>query len=154
MNIKIWYLCDGEKPDCKKNVLYRKICYREVGNRKHGVCRHTRDIQHAINFKQNHCGNFIEKETVEVKKMEEKDYKDILCRQLELLAEQSEHIKNEGMFEEERTRLLIDITHAMKSLCDAIDKPTENYLPSSHESKDSTDTSGLSALFFKPSPKK
>lgn len=50
MDIKIWYLCDGEKPDCKKNFCYRKG----------GVCRHTRDIQHAINFKQNHCGNFIE----------------------------------------------------------------------------------------------
>ena len=134
MERRIWYLCDGEKPDCKKTFCYKKG----------GICRHTKDIQHAINFKQNHCGSF----------MEEQDYKYILRQQLELLAEQSEHIKNEGMFEEERTRLLIDITHAMKSLCDAINEPTENYLPSSHESRDSTASSALSALFFKPSPKK
>lgn len=59
--------------------------------------------------------------------MEEKDYKYILRQQLEMLAEQSEHIKNERMLEEERARLLIDITHAMKSLYDAINEPTGHY---------------------------
>lgn len=40
----IWYLCDGEKEDCKK-----RRCYK---NTKENPCRHTKDINHAVNFKK------------------------------------------------------------------------------------------------------
>lgn len=40
---KILYICDGEKTDCKKRTCYKNI--------KEG-CRHTTDIEHAINFKK------------------------------------------------------------------------------------------------------
>ena len=36
----ILYLCDGERPDCKK-----PHCYKTGGN-----CRHTFDVEHARNF--------------------------------------------------------------------------------------------------------
>ena len=39
---EIWYLCDGNVPECKKTK-----CYKQVG--KNG-CRHTSDIKHAANF--------------------------------------------------------------------------------------------------------
>lgn len=39
---KIWYLCDGNVPECKKH-----ICYKRVGD---FGCKHTSDINHAINF--------------------------------------------------------------------------------------------------------
>lgn len=40
----IWYLCDGEKEECKK-----RRCYK---NTKEDPCRHTKDINHAVNFKK------------------------------------------------------------------------------------------------------
>lgn len=39
---KIWYLCDGEKQDCKKRTCYKNT----TGN----ACRLTSDINHAKNF--------------------------------------------------------------------------------------------------------
>ena len=39
---KIWYLCDGNVPECKKH-----ICYKRVGD---SGCKYTSDINHAINF--------------------------------------------------------------------------------------------------------
>lgn len=39
---RIWYLCDGEKEGCKK-----RYCYK---NTKENPCRHTKDINHAMNF--------------------------------------------------------------------------------------------------------
>lgn len=38
---QIWYLCDGEKTDCKKTHCFK--------NEEDG-CRHTSDVKHAINF--------------------------------------------------------------------------------------------------------
>lgn len=40
----IWYLCDGEKEDCKK-----RRCYK---NTKENPYRHTKDISHAVNFRK------------------------------------------------------------------------------------------------------
>lgn len=40
----IWYLCDGEKEECKKRHCYKKT--------KENPCRHTKDINHAVNFKK------------------------------------------------------------------------------------------------------
>ena len=40
----IWYLCDGEKEECKKSNCYK--------NTKENPCRHTKDINHAVNFKK------------------------------------------------------------------------------------------------------
>lgn len=47
---KIWYLCDGEKEDCKK-----KYCYK---NTKENPCRHTKDISHAVNFRKEKHGSY------------------------------------------------------------------------------------------------
>lgn len=44
----IWYLCDGEKQDCKKTHCYK--------NTDIEPCRHTRDIEHAINFRKEEPG--------------------------------------------------------------------------------------------------
>lgn len=44
MNKKIWYLCDGKKKDCKKDLCYK--------NTNGGPCRHTSDVEHAINFRK------------------------------------------------------------------------------------------------------
>lgn len=41
---KVMYLCDGEKPDCEKIHCYK--------NMSDGLCRHTSDITHAVNFKK------------------------------------------------------------------------------------------------------
>lgn len=54
---KIFYLCDGERENCKK-----RNCYKNGGD-----CRHTTDISHAMNFKRRgKCknGSFCEKEDV------------------------------------------------------------------------------------------
>lgn len=38
----VLYLCDGERPDCKKTG-----CYKTGGE-----CRHTFDVEHARNFSE------------------------------------------------------------------------------------------------------
>ena len=48
---RIWYLCDGEKPDCSK-----RYCYK---NTDVTPCRHTRDIEHAANFTKKEMGGRI-----------------------------------------------------------------------------------------------
>ena len=40
MEKKVFYLCDGEKEDCKKTK-----CYQNGGE-----CKYTEDIEHAKNF--------------------------------------------------------------------------------------------------------
>lgn len=42
------YLCDGEMEECKKNVLYKEVCYKGE-NTGREVCKHTKDIRHAKN---------------------------------------------------------------------------------------------------------
>lgn len=42
---KIFFLCDGEVPTCKKNT-----CYKRAGEKN--SCHHTSDITHAINFRK------------------------------------------------------------------------------------------------------
>ena len=54
---RIFYLCDGQKEDCP-----RKFCYKNGG-----ICKHTTDINHAMNFKRKEnrpFGNFYEIEDV------------------------------------------------------------------------------------------
>lgn len=48
MGNKIYYLCDGEKEDCRK-----RICYKTTGDYEHG-CKRTSDIRHAKNFRKNY----------------------------------------------------------------------------------------------------
>lgn len=49
---KIYYLCDGEVPTCKK-----ACCYKDGG-----ICDKTTDIAHAINFEpRGKVGNYQEK---------------------------------------------------------------------------------------------
>lgn len=43
--MKVLYLCDGEVPGCMK-----KHCYKRTKDEE--CCRHTKDINHAINFKK------------------------------------------------------------------------------------------------------
>lgn len=54
---KIFYLCDGEKEDCKK-----RSCYKNGGE-----CKHTTYIYNARNFQQRNPNvdesSFYEKET-------------------------------------------------------------------------------------------
>lgn len=53
---KIWYLCDGKKTDCKK-----KHCYKNTDD---DPCKHTRDINHAVNFEKREragCVSYWEK---------------------------------------------------------------------------------------------
>lgn len=42
MDKKIFYLCDGEVPECKK-----RSCYKRGGE-----CKHTTNIKHAANFRK------------------------------------------------------------------------------------------------------
>lgn len=43
MEKKIFYLCDGNVPECKK-----EHCYKQTDD---DPCRHTSNISHAINFR-------------------------------------------------------------------------------------------------------
>ncbi len=55
---RIFYLCDGQKEDCP-----RKFCYKNDG-----ICKHTTDINHAMNFKRKEnrpFGNFYEAESAD-----------------------------------------------------------------------------------------
>lgn len=40
MERKIFYLCNGEKEDCKKRNCYKKG----------GICKHVKDVKYAKNF--------------------------------------------------------------------------------------------------------
>ena len=55
MDNKIYFLCDGEKEDCRRTHCYKNtddpVC----------VCRHTTDITHAKNFERRKTGNYMEK---------------------------------------------------------------------------------------------
>lgn len=54
---KVFFLCNGQKRDCKK-----RCCYKNGGD-----CRHTSDINHALNFERKgryKNGSFYEKEDV------------------------------------------------------------------------------------------
>mgnify|MGYP004547598279 FL=1 len=42
---KVFYLCDGEVPECTKTH-----CYKREGEAE--PCRHTTNVAHAINFRQ------------------------------------------------------------------------------------------------------
>lgn len=54
---KIFYLCDGEVPECTKTMCYKKETSEKM------KCKHTSDINHAINFVNNKNRSFYEKET-------------------------------------------------------------------------------------------
>ena len=45
----VYYLCDGEKEDCKKNNCYKKVISSEENSL---VCKHTKDVCHAKNFQK------------------------------------------------------------------------------------------------------
>lgn len=54
---RIFYLCDGGRENCKK-----RNCYKNGGD-----CKHTTDINHAMNFERQgkyKNGSFYEKEDV------------------------------------------------------------------------------------------
>ncbi len=46
----IWYLCDGEKENCKKTYCYK--------NTEENPCRYTKDINHAMNFRKETHGKY------------------------------------------------------------------------------------------------
>lgn len=54
MSEKIFYLCDGEVPECKKTHCYK--------NTDDTPCKLTSDIAHAKNFEKTRVGNYREKE--------------------------------------------------------------------------------------------
>lgn len=43
---RVFYLCNGEVPHCKKTMCYK------TNNAVGEVCRHTTDVAYAINFKK------------------------------------------------------------------------------------------------------
>lgn len=43
MKDKVFYLCDGNVPECTK-----EHCYKQTDD---DPCRHTSDISHAINYR-------------------------------------------------------------------------------------------------------
>ena len=54
---RVFYLCDGERENCKK-----RKCYKNGGD-----CKRTTDINHAMNFERRgkyKNGSFYEKEDV------------------------------------------------------------------------------------------
>lgn len=51
---KIYFLCDGEKEDCK-----RTYCYKNTNDEP---CKRTADINHAKNFEKMPHGGYREKE--------------------------------------------------------------------------------------------
>ncbi len=55
---KIFYICDGKVPECKK-----KLCFTKG---KGHPCRHTTDISHAVNFRQS-GRNYYEKKKLAVR---------------------------------------------------------------------------------------
>lgn len=59
MEQRVFYLCDGEKKDCK-----RTNCYKNGGE-----CKHTEDVEHAKNFHRDGIdsekSSFFESETNE-----------------------------------------------------------------------------------------
>ena len=55
MDNKIYFLCDGEKEDCR--IIH---CYKNTDD-PICVCRHTTDITHAKNFERRKTGNYMEK---------------------------------------------------------------------------------------------
>lgn len=84
---KVWYLCDGEREKCNKNLCFL--------NAKENPCRHTSDIKHAVNFEEEKVGeevNYREKSEREedYRKREEELKKRILeemKKQTEMLEE-------------------------------------------------------------------
>ena len=48
--MKVFYLCDGMVPGCEM----KEICYKRGGR-----CRHTSDVEHAVNFQKSVRGNTI-----------------------------------------------------------------------------------------------
>lgn len=54
MDNKIYFLCDGEKEDCK-----RTYCYKNTDDEP---CKRTSDINHAKNFEKMRYGGYREKE--------------------------------------------------------------------------------------------
>lgn len=55
MEDKVFYLCDGNVPDCSKTN-----CYKQIDGSLF-TCRHTSDVSHAINFKKTRDGRYMEK---------------------------------------------------------------------------------------------
>ena len=53
MERRVFYLCNGEKEDCKK-----RTCYKNGGE-----CKHTSNVEYALNFERprKNCA-FFEKE--------------------------------------------------------------------------------------------
>lgn len=44
--VRIFYLCNGEVPYCKKTMCYK------TNNTENEVCRHTTNVAYALNFKK------------------------------------------------------------------------------------------------------
>lgn len=63
---KIFFLCDGEVPECKKTM-----CYKNANN---NPCRWTSDIKHAKNFKDHRENGTYYEEKYESKTVKMSDY--------------------------------------------------------------------------------
>lgn len=61
---RVFYLCDGERENCKKNM-----CYKNGGD-----CKHTKDVKHAKNFSRKdvrqESSNFYENEAASKNQMQ------------------------------------------------------------------------------------
>lgn len=52
---KVFYFCDGNDPECKKNICYKRTQDRD------GCCK-TSKVEHAVNFSRNQNGDYTELE--------------------------------------------------------------------------------------------
>ena len=52
--------------DGSNNIFY--LCDRRICKKCNDVCKHTKDISHAINFEKGPDGGYWEKETVSITK--------------------------------------------------------------------------------------
>lgn len=56
---RVFYLCNGEVPFCKKSICYKNENATDV------VCRHTTNIAYALNFqKGDGCVDYFEKPSI------------------------------------------------------------------------------------------
>ena len=52
---KVFYFCDGNDPECGRNICYKRTQDRD------GCCK-TSKVEHAVNFSRNPDGNYVELE--------------------------------------------------------------------------------------------
>lgn len=116
MDNKIYFLCDGEKEDCK-----RTYCYKNTDDTP---CKRTSDINHAKNFEKMPHGGYREKEDgktweeeIEEKERESKSKKETLNGMDEMVSEIDKAIEKKYQEIRESGRVYRGINKLYEDLC-------------------------------------